>query len=1162
MNKYEFVDLGIVSAKLPQNTHLWTETSAGILYLVDSTDNTALFKSIDKGDNWTQVDCDPEDIYGGANDKERPKKIARSWYDRTNGYIYFVDCSYDRTTSYVWYIDISDDSIVEVDSAPDNVYDVFMIGTDVYMVYFSSSYGIETAIIRPDGDGATTDWDTPAGPPHWNRIEEVVTQPTVGDGTVNTDTEAIDNLNSDIFTMNDGGIVLGDWDSGIITQIKIWIYGKTGLATSYITVKGNQTGTTSTKSLFFGTSYEWLSATYSGLSLNQAALNGFELTVNAAHDEPAESSTLYCDTAYIEVTFEGNDSADLYIKNITQSTTVSQGMGSPVDRSYDMGQIVIVDDDDAYFTWKWSDENVELWKYDKTGGTITEVEDFGANSNLPPEQQWALAFDNDDIISLVIGEGEEEESTIIADIANNIDNNDVVTFNGIDENGDVIAHHLWFNKDTNGVDPTTTANGIEVGITTGETAQEVSDLIQAAINTTRYFAAANVAGTSTTTTLQNVYNGSVVDIADVNSGLAVAVTDQGVDNTYYYYTYSIDGDSKTKLNEHNIALMFNRNNAASSPNENEKAFGIDNEIIYEVTAARGSLFQLDDASDKTDKDWIAITDNFGMNLDGDMFELQDVSATEISSCNIDYKIGNTTICDFISTDNLGNLSSIKFYDNSDVLLFFGNIIEKQYSDENSYFYRAIGYDNEINTLKGDLDETAGNRDAKVIIEEVLDSANWLYYSSTSITSPAIDIKADFHNISFKDLMDEIADRCDFVWYVAPDGMVYFNNGQTDSGKTVLHTSGILSDPRIKVISAQINRVKLYGGYVDGVRITATSEDTAAQQLYGVIEYIDHFPHVTDATELLALAVEIRGRDGMANSPYYVDVELYEQEFIQAGNTVNFAFSPLSFSADDLIVLSYHYDAKNDKGKYKLSTGIIQNVWRGYGSVDVKTKKGDEEQLDIVANSGVSASGAWNLKTSGDTDDYIRFSTTGNTPKMESIGSPLTIKGANALTLDGSSIRMMVASTNRYYWDNTGYWAFDENARVLGHDTKPWSTVYYHTLTDKTCATFMDRSVENLVEILIWGSHDKIFHFSPGTKKTFPHIDMGSVHEELATLAEEDHEVKGLLDEFGEETSIFYKKGDKSGIDFGTMCYALKDLVLKQNIIINELEDRIELLEGN
>jgi hypothetical protein len=125
--------------------------------------------------------------------------------------------------------------------------------------------------------------------------------------------------------------------------------------------------------------------------------------------------------------------------------------------------------------------------------------------------------------------GVAEISTIVAVAANDITTNTYFTLQGISATWVRTDYHVWFNKDAGGVDPAPTGStAIVVAITTGETAQQVSDLIQAAINAVGNFGAANGGGTLTTITVTNATAGDVVDIADVDSGLAVAVTTQGV----------------------------------------------------------------------------------------------------------------------------------------------------------------------------------------------------------------------------------------------------------------------------------------------------------------------------------------------------------------------------------------------------------------------------------------------------------------------------------------------------------------------------------------------------------------------------------------------------------------------------------------------------------
>lgn len=79
----------------------------------------------------------------------------------------------------------------------------------------------------------------------------------------------------------------------------------------------------------------------------------------------------------------------------------TQDMGDPTARTYDQTQTIIVGSD-FYFLWKWSDENVELWKYTPATGNFVEMEDCGANTELPSKKQQAIAYDGSDILYFVL----------------------------------------------------------------------------------------------------------------------------------------------------------------------------------------------------------------------------------------------------------------------------------------------------------------------------------------------------------------------------------------------------------------------------------------------------------------------------------------------------------------------------------------------------------------------------------------------------------------------------------------------------------------------------------------------------------------------------------------------------------------------------------------
>lgn len=124
--------------------------------------------------------------------------------------------------------------------------------------------------------------------------------------------------------------------------------------------------------------------------------------------------------------------------------------------------------------------------------------------------------------------GAAQVSTAVAVAASSITNNTYFTLQGISAAFARTDYHVWFNKDAGGVDPAPSGStAIEVAVTTGQTAQQVSDAITAAITAKDDFGAANGGGTSTTITVTNANNGDCKPIADYNSGLTVATTTYG-----------------------------------------------------------------------------------------------------------------------------------------------------------------------------------------------------------------------------------------------------------------------------------------------------------------------------------------------------------------------------------------------------------------------------------------------------------------------------------------------------------------------------------------------------------------------------------------------------------------------------------------------------------
>lgn len=161
---YNYNDLNITSSKKPLNSHLFIELSNGHLLLVDSTSQTDLLISNDKGEAWNEVDT------GAFNNGKitRTQKIQSIWYDRTNSKIWFVDCDNDgvSTDFNVWYLDTSTYNKTEVGTSTatadwTKALDIFQIGSDMFVFAHEHRAGFSYVVVVWEVDTAPfTEEDT------------------------------------------------------------------------------------------------------------------------------------------------------------------------------------------------------------------------------------------------------------------------------------------------------------------------------------------------------------------------------------------------------------------------------------------------------------------------------------------------------------------------------------------------------------------------------------------------------------------------------------------------------------------------------------------------------------------------------------------------------------------------------------------------------------------------------------------------------------------------------------------------------------------------------------------------------------------------------------------------------------------------------------------
>lgn len=588
--------------KKPENLHLTFETDDYGIFFVDSSDNTKLLKTTDEGVTVSTVET-------------RSKKIARAYHDRNNSKIYFVDCEYDGEASAIWSVDYSNlDSIIEEDSVVGDVYDVFKMGSDIHTIYFSTSgYTSEDDVIIPDVD-VTSEWHLVGAGTHHDAITDN------GNGYIKINFGDGVDTGQHIDTHEYTTIDLTGYDSGEIYKIVVdvnWRSVATPRAQVYLV--GNKAGLTSQLIPTPGGGAEaTVQVTWEGLSLNNADLADLEFTITKI-SQPGQF-VFVIDVDYISprIYWHGDILESLIVKNLTDSSEDVQNMGATGNRSKLMGQMVVETTTIAYFLWKWSNEDVEIWKYDKGGGTITQKlsnqSDHGSDTNFPPIEQWALAYDESDIISYVLGNGKEEITNLVCLGKWPVADGEYITCQTIDEKGDIVDYFIWFDAvgDESGEPEGASGIPIAVDISGAGSDQDLSDALQDTLNLTRYFAAENNQVPTTTVIMQNVYNGSVTDAADVDSGITVAVDTQGTDNTYYYYTYLITDDIFIKRGEYNIALMMNRNTNSLNdiPFNLERGFDVAGDKLYQIGKGRGNLFSMSQLTLGASEVFKAITDTY------------------------------------------------------------------------------------------------------------------------------------------------------------------------------------------------------------------------------------------------------------------------------------------------------------------------------------------------------------------------------------------------------------------------------------------------------------------------------------------------------------------------------------------------------------------------
>ncbi len=265
-------------------------------------------------------------------------------------------------------------------------------------------------------------------------------------------------------------------------------------------------------------------------------------------------------------------------------------------------------------------------------------------------------------------------------------------------------------------------------------------------------------------------------VAYDGSDTLIFVGKQIADSKNYLISYVVSTSVSTIGAEYNIGLQIDRNNAGTIPNEFEKAFGITNEITYEIKARRGGIRVLQNLSDQLSGNIVGITDNFLFAINGgnwDIFEFTDVTK-EISTILYNdgtigiLKKGTFTVHpDFHANWSKGD--SIKIYDRYDQLEFHGLITAKNRNARGIYVYKIDSFTNEIYRKTYENAYSRDDMDTKQ--KDVIDNACDFCYRSSSIVGTTLNYDYNYNRaIIYLFWLARFLERQ--VPYVEPDGKIW------------------------------------------------------------------------------------------------------------------------------------------------------------------------------------------------------------------------------------------------------------------------------------------------------------------------------------------------------------------------------------------------------
>lgn len=179
-----------------------------------------------------------------------------------------------------------------------------------------------------------------------------------------------------------------------------------------------------------------------------------------------------------------------------------------------------------------------------------------------------------------------------------------------------------------------------------------------------------------------------------------------------------------------------------------------------------------------------------------------------------------------------------------------------------------------------------------------------YTTASLLVAESFNVEVEFKNISLREALDHFAKINNRTWYITVNNILWFSAGTEDSGKDLLWGTDPMGKVLRKRIVQKYSIVELFGGYVNGVRISSIAQGEA-----NFAYYFDELPSIRSQSDLNTAASNLVNQTNTIIKKYNVK-DIPSKGIIQPGTQVDFSLANDEYTEAEAkwFVYELEYDA--------------------------------------------------------------------------------------------------------------------------------------------------------------------------------------------------------------------------------------------------------------